>query len=441
MTKKGKDSSMKGLCEVFQDRKDQIFGERAPLILPTQEKPVNVNGDALSERANKSRRSRVRVIYHPLSAKPSSWADPSKPVKRTDLHSNLIAWSANQGQLRKSPQVRKMIKQYPVLPQISTKSTDQELPKKKWQDLRKITEMAVVSEHEAEQKSTGVTWFSSTQHQISTQSTNEDQQVKTQQVQRRITKMNVARQHQTTNQQVQRKGTKIALDHQHQTTTQDRKTAKSQQVRRVTKLYIEQPHDAEQRTANTAIQHHVPHFRAQEQRRVTQKVMIRKLTKPPLPRTLDVEVRSGESEETMIHKHRRRRPRIGQRLRAVPEAVQHQANMVMSREKAASNETAIARQYRNSPEAIKQVELLTNKDEHKGNKNASKHLENAHNDQTKRRSRIVIMNVNQGTQGRRVAIQHGNNDNECSARRNALCKQTDPTQQELTFIRVLRKRF
>ena len=43
--------------------------------------------------------------------------------------------------------------------------------------------------------------------------------------------------------------------------------------------------------------------------------------------------------------------------------------------------------------------------------------------------------------GRRVAIQQESNDYDYPGRRNGLCARTDPAQQELTFIRVLRKRF
>ena len=42
---------------------------------------------------------------------------------------------------------------------------------------------------------------------------------------------------------------------------------------------------------------------------------------------------------------------------------------------------------------------------------------------------------------RRVAIQQESNDYDYPGRRNGLCAGTDPAQQELTFIRVLRKRF
>ena len=43
--------------------------------------------------------------------------------------------------------------------------------------------------------------------------------------------------------------------------------------------------------------------------------------------------------------------------------------------------------------------------------------------------------------GRRVAIQQESDDYDYPGRRNGLCARTDPAQQELTFIRVLRKRF
>ena len=49
--------------------------------------------------------------------------------------------------------------------------------------------------------------------------------------------------------------------------------------------------------------------------------------------------------------------------------------------------------------------------------------------------KVVIFN------GRRVAIQQESNDYDYPGRRNGLCAWTDHTQQELTFIRVLRKRF
>ena len=42
---------------------------------------------------------------------------------------------------------------------------------------------------------------------------------------------------------------------------------------------------------------------------------------------------------------------------------------------------------------------------------------------------------------RRVAIQQESDDYDYPGRRNGLCAGTDPSQQELTFIRVLRKRF
>ena len=49
--------------------------------------------------------------------------------------------------------------------------------------------------------------------------------------------------------------------------------------------------------------------------------------------------------------------------------------------------------------------------------------------------KVVIFN------GRRVAVQQESNDYDYPGRRNGLCAGTDPAQQELTFIRVLRKRF
>lgn len=67
---------------------------------------------------------------------------------------------------------------------------------------------------------------------------------------------------------------------------------------------------------------------------------------------------------------------------------------------------------------------------------------------------LIVRNEQFGSQGkekeavdqtsmrqRRVAGQHTNGDLHSKSRRNGLCPQTDPAQQHLTFIRVLRKRF
>ena len=87
---------------------------------------------------------------------------------------------------------------------------------------------------------------------------------------------------------------------------------------------------------------------------------------------------------------------------------------------------------------VEQASPLDNKPKSKGHYN----LKCQPNDQIKPKScRIVIMNMNQEMQGHRVTIQHVSSDYECSGRRNALCKQKDSAQKELTFIRVLRKRF
>lgn len=58
-----------------------------------------------------------------------------------------------------------------------------------------------------------------------------------------------------------------------------------------------------------------------------------------------------------------------------------------------------------------------------------------------RGNRIVIVNGNQRLPAWRVGIQHESNEREYSGRRQGLCNHTDAIQRELTFIRVLRKRF
>ena len=65
---------------------------------------------------------------------------------------------------------------------------------------------------------------------------------------------------------------------------------------------------------------------------------------------------------------------------------------------------------------------------------------------SKRAAKVSIRPVNESCKvvifnGRRVAFQQESNDYDYPGRRNGLCARTDPAQQELTFIRVLRKRF
>ena len=59
----------------------------------------------------------------------------------------------------------------------------------------------------------------------------------------------------------------------------------------------------------------------------------------------------------------------------------------------------------------------------------------------RRDNRILIVNGNEGRPTRRVGMQHESNDHEYSGRRHGLNNHTDAIQRELTYIRVLRKRF
>ena len=243
--------------------------------------------------------------------------------------------------------------------------------------------------------------------------------------------------------QVKRKMTRITSVQQHDNevfSTQCRKhdqLSKPQPARRLPKLYVARSNDAEQRDVSTASQFPAPQFRTQKQRRInTQKVMVREMNKPSLPPTLDVDLRTGGRGETFIHKQRCRRHGMEQLFRGVPEDGHDQVNIRMITE----NEAVIV-QHRKSQAVVKQAELLMNKNETEGHRNVQKHLETAtsHDIQT-RSSRTVTRNMNQGMQGRRVAVQNGSTYHECSTRRNGV-RQTNSTQQELAFIRVLRKRF
>ena len=157
--------------------------------------------------------------------------------------------------------------------------------------------------------------------------------------------------------------------------------------------------------------------------------MGRRMTKPFLVRQQDVGQRSGK---TMIHKQWYRRPVLAQHTRAGPIAGHgHVASSTTVPKEATSKERA-ASQYRKSLVLIKNHGT-------KGHQAAAKHQSEARGDQMKPKANRVVT-VNHMRPGRRFATQHGNDDHDHSARRDGLCKLTDPTQQELIFIRVLRKR-
>ena len=225
-------------------------------------------------------------------------------------------------------------------------------------------------------------------------------------------------------QQVQKQYATMALAHHSQSPYQaDQRLKTEQQTRKVTGLSIRSSYNDEQVLGYTRPLLQGPQCTAQDQRRITQQMMIRRLTKqPPMEKQLVIGHRNSVTGETLIRKQWSRRPRIGQHLRSVPKAWHGPPEMSMSIENAPNNETSIYLTHK--PHAmLKQVEQdspLDNKPKSKGHYN----LKCQPNDQIKPKScRIVIMNMNQGMQGRRATIQHGSSDYECSGRRNALCKQ------------------
>ena len=103
-------------------------------------------------------------------------------------------------------------------------------------------------------------------------------------------------------------------------------------------------------------------------------------------------------------------------------------------------------EVRESQEMVRRQEPLRNNQVTEGHLAAEKHPTKARDDQTTTTltdNSIANRNRIHGRPGQRIAIQHGNNDHQYSpTRRNGVCSPTDRApKQELTFIRVLRKRF
>ena len=146
--------------------------------------------------------------------------------------------------------------------------------------------------------------------------------------------------------------------------------------------------------------------------------MTRKMTKLPLPRHLDVEERGGSKGETLTCRQWCRRSGLDQQMKPGPVNRNGQVAIVMLPGRTAGNNGG---------------HQVTNK--------AQRKARNGQMTMPSKGSRVVMMDMTQAKAGRRVAIQFGNNDNDSFARGHGLCKDTDPAQKELTFMRVLRKRF
>ena len=157
-----------------------------------------------------------------------------------------------------------------------------------------------------------------------------------------------------------------------------------------------------------------------------EQVLIRRMTKLSMPRShIDGVERNGG---TVIQQKSARRPGVMQHMtRSRPSPVEEQ--------QAKTKEDALhVSRYPRSREMVPQRKLArkyTEINQAKSKRSAAKVSIRPVNESCK----VVIFN------GRRVAIQQESNDYDYPGRRNGLCAGTDPAQQELTFIRVLRKRF
>ena len=179
---------------------------------------------------------------------------------------------------------------------------------------------------------------------------------------------------------------------------------------------------------------------SQEQRRINQQLRASKMTKPPLPQKQIAEDRRSDGGEPL---QVCRRPREGQRITAVRVTRDGHVDMVMVTDAPAVKEGTRTQFIRKSHAVVKGHGTFKNSQGIKEHQAAYK--------QQTRDERITVtakdigvLTRNQVKTGRRVAFQCANNDHvqhQYSARRDGLCKQTGPSQEELTFIRVLRKRF
>ena len=157
-----------------------------------------------------------------------------------------------------------------------------------------------------------------------------------------------------------------------------------------------------------------------------EQVLIRRMKKLSMPRShIDGVERNGG---TVIQQKSARRPGVMQHMtRSRPSRVGEQ--------QAKRKEDALhVSRYPRSREMVPQRKLArkyTEINQAKSKRSAAKVSIRPVNESCK----VVIFN------GRRVAIQQESNDYDYPGRRNGLCARTDPAQQELTFIRVLRKRF
>ena len=168
------------------------------------------------------------------------------------------------------------------------------------------------------------------------------------------------------------------------------------------------------------------------------------MTKPPLLQKQNAEDRRSDGGEPLIRRQVCRRPRVGQRITAV-RVKDGYVDMVMVADAPVVKEETRAQYIRKSQAVVKGRGTFKNSQEPKEHQAAYKQQTIARDERiTVTAKDIGVLTRNQVKKGRRVAFQRANNDHvqhQYSARRDGLCNQTGPSQEELTFIRVLRKRF
>ena len=190
-------------------------------------------------------------------------------------------------------------------------------------------------------------------------------------------------------------------------------------IRRMNKLppIHDEQHDSGGRTSS-----HLQISLAEEQ------VLIRRMSRFSMTRRHNDDVETnGGAGKAMIQQKSARRPGVIQPMTRWPSLVGEQ--------QATTKEDAVhVSRYPRSREMVPQRKL------------ARKYMEINQAKSKRSVAKASIRPVNESCKveifkRRRVAIQQESNDYDYPRRRNGLCAATDPAQQELTFILVLRKRF
>ena len=189
-------------------------------------------------------------------------------------------------------------------------------------------------------------------------------------------------------------------------------------MRRMNKL----PPIHEQHDSGASTSSHLQISLAEEQ------VLIRRMSRFSMTRRHNDDVETnGGAGKAMIQQKSARRPGVIQPMTRWPSLVGEQ--------QATTKEDAVhVSRYPRSREMVPQRKL------------ARKYMEINQAKSKRSVAKASIRPVNESCKveifkRRRVAIQQESNDYDYPRRRNGLCAATDPAQQELTFILVLRKRF